>query len=148
MDTTARFDHLVRLMRSRGNRLTPQRLAVLKALLDSPDHPTAEQLHRIVLKDFPTTSLATVYKTITLLKQAGEILELGFGDLGSRFDGRRPRPHPHLICSQCGRIADTEFEGLDLFVSQLAEKTGFTVDHHRFDVFGLCRECKNIPAHS
>jgi len=107
----------------------------------NPEPPSAERIHADIIKDFPTTSLATVYKTISLLKEAGEILELGFGDLGSRYDGRRPYPHPHLICSRCGRIVDTEFEGLDRFVAQLAEQSGFCVTNHRFDIFGLCPEC-------
>ena len=47
------------------------------------------------------TSLATAYKTVTLLKEIGEVLELGFGNDSNRHDGNKPYPHPHLICTKC-----------------------------------------------
>ena len=54
---------------------------------------------------FPTISLATIYKTLTLLKEEGEVLEIDLHN-DSRYDGNKPYPHPHLICTQCGKIAD------------------------------------------
>ena len=141
MDTQQRIDHLLDLLRERGNRLTPQRVAILRAIVNHPGHPSAEQVHHDILRDFPTTSLATVYKTIALLKDVGEILELGFGDDGSRFDGRKPYPHPHLICTRCGMIMDSEVENFQILIDNLASKNGFSVKTHRFDIFGLCSSC-------
>lgn len=144
-DTTTRLDALLARLRAAGNRLTPQRVGVIRALLEHTGHPSVEELHRAILKDFPTTSLATVYKTIALLKEHGEVLELGFGELGSRYDGRRPAPHPHLICTRCGRICDPESMDdapLAELVRQLAAQSGFAVTHHRFDLFGLCPACR------
>jgi Fur family peroxide stress response transcriptional regulator len=92
-----RLDELLQRLRKAGHRLTPQRVAIVRQLLERDDHPSVEQLHTAILAEFPTTSLATVYKTIHLLKQLGEVLELGFGELGSRYDGRHPpAPAPHL----------------------------------------------------
>ncbi|MDD3311456.1 transcriptional repressor [Pseudodesulfovibrio sp.] len=141
MDSEKRLEYLSRVIRERGNRLTPQRLAILRALVDNDGHPSAEDIHKEILRDFPTTSLATVYKTITLLKDIGEILELGFGDDGSRFDGRKPYPHPHLICTQCGQILDSEVDNLDKLIDSLAFPNQFSVKTHRFDIFGLCSDC-------
>ncbi len=141
MDTKERLDHLLRVLKERGNRLTPQRVAILRAFVNNENHPSAEDIHREILGDFPTTSLATVYKTIALLKEIGEILELGFGDDGSRFDGRRPYPHPHLICTRCGSILDSEVDNFDNLIDTLAARNGFSVQSHRFDIFGLCSDC-------
>jgi len=141
MDSQKRLDHLQRVLRERGNRLTPQRVAILRALVTNDSHPSAEQIHGEILRDFPTTSLATVYKTIALLKELGEILELGFGDDGSRFDGRKPYPHPHLICTKCGAILDSEVDNFNKLIDNLASKNGFSVQTHRFDIFGLCSAC-------
>lgn len=141
MDTQERLNHIISLLKERGNRLTPQRVEILTALLENENHPTAEQIHSEILKKFPTTSLATVYKTIKLLKDVGEVLELGFGDDGSRYDGRKPHPHPHMICTQCGTIMDSELENFDVLINKLAQQAGFAVHSHRFDIFGLCSSC-------
>ncbi|MBG0788866.1 MAG: transcriptional repressor [Desulfovibrionaceae bacterium] len=141
MDTQERLEHLQNVLRERGNRLTPQRVAILRALVSDKRHPSAERIHDVILPDFPTTSLATVYKTIALLKEIGEILELGFGDDGSHFDCRRPYPHPHLICTKCGAIMDSEVDNFQNLIDSLASKNGFTVQTHRFDIFGLCPDC-------
>ena len=144
MDTRTRLATLLERLRDNGHRLTPQRVAIVRALVEHDGHPTVEQLHQSILPDFPTTSLATVYKTIALLKEDGEVLELGFGELGSRYDGRHPEPHPHLICTRCGAIADYSLQGLDELVARMAAETGFAVDSHRFDMFGLCPACRKV----
>ena len=70
-DPEARLDELTTGLRERGNRLTPQRMTVLKVLTASEEHPSVEQIYERVKVDFPMTSLATIYKTVTLLKEMG-----------------------------------------------------------------------------
>ncbi|MBU1039529.1 MAG: transcriptional repressor [Proteobacteria bacterium] len=144
IDATTRLDGLLARLKAQGLRLTPQRVAIVRELVTRCDHPSVEQLHTAILAEFPTTSLATVYKTIHLLKEQGEVLELGFGELGSRYDGRRPKSHPHLICTGCGAISDPPSQGpeLDELVASLAGQSGFAVSAHRFDLFGLCPACR------
>lgn len=140
-----RLDALLDRLKKRGHRLTPQRVAIIRALVRHTGHPTVDELHRLILAEFPTTSLATVYKTISLLKDNAEVLELGFGELGSRYDGRRPEPHPHLICTGCGGISDTDTDSdsaLAALVDSLASQADFAVSAHRFDLFGLCPACR------
>ena len=103
-----RLDRMLAKLRERGQRITPQRLAILKILAGSEGHPSVEQIHEAVIENFPTTSLATVYKTIHLLKQLGEVLELEFSQESNRYDGNKPFPHPHVVCMQCRRIADPD----------------------------------------
>lgn len=141
MDMQNRLDSILKKLRERGNRLTPQRVAIINAIVNNTTHPSVEQIHQEILKDFPTTSLATVYKTIKLLKEIDEILELGFGDDGSRYDGRKPHPHPHMICTNCGTIVDSELDEFETLINTLAEQTGFSVKTHRLDIFGLCSSC-------
>lgn len=156
MDSTAekRLSALEQTLRGRGHRLTPQRLAILSALVRDSGHPTADELHRRILPEFPTTSLATVYKTLALLKEHGEVLELpsadGRGGPGCRFDGRRPRPHPHFICTRCGKISDPDEspeaaqteDQLATLVDRLARASGHLVDAVRLDLYGLCQHCR------
>lgn len=138
----ARLENLVALLRDKGCRITPQRLAILRLLVLSRSHPSAEQMHVRLLRRFPTMSLATVYKTITLLKQAGEVLELQFSELGNRYDGLRPSPHPHVICTRCGAIVDADDPLLCDAAERVARETGYAVFSHRLDFFGLCPACR------
>jgi Fur family peroxide stress response transcriptional regulator len=145
VNTPQRYETLLARLKERGHRLTPQRAAILRALLEHPGHPSVEELHRQLLREFPSMSLATVYKTIAFLKDQGEVLELGFGEAGCRYDGRRPQAHPHLVCTRCGAIMDSpegEDQALRTIIEQLADRAGFSLSHHRLDLFGLCPDCR------
>lgn len=137
-----RLQQMLEKLQGLDFRITHQRLAVIRVLAASDDHPSAEQIFEKVRARFPTTSLATVYKTIALLKDVGEVLELGFPDGSNRYDGNKPYPHPHIVCSGCGKIVDPEVVGLDELENQIVRKTGFKILHHRLDFFGLCEECQ------
>lgn len=138
-----RFEQMLASLKSRDFRITPQRLAVLRILSDSEDHPSAEQIYEKVKTQFPTTSLATVYKTIALLKELNEVLELGFPDASNRYDGSKPFPHPHVICTKCRKIMDPELISLDELQDEISKKTGFRIHYHRLDFFGVCQECQD-----
>ncbi|PID72100.1 MAG: transcriptional repressor [Desulfobulbus propionicus] len=125
-----------------GLRITPQRYAVLKVLASSTDHPSAESIYAELIDTYPTMSLATVYKTINLLKHGGEVLELGFSDLGNRYDGCKPYPHPHVICTSCGKIIDPSHLNLDEITGKMMKETGFKIMTHRLDFYGLCPNCQ------
>jgi Fur family peroxide stress response transcriptional regulator len=137
----ARLNELIAKLQERNYRITPQRRAVLKVLAASDGHPSAEQIYERIKPDFPMTSLATVYKTVTLLKEMGEVLELGFGDGGNRYDGNKPYPHPHLICTECGEICDLEIAALDEVPRHVMQETGYQIVSHRLDFYGICPRC-------
>ncbi|EHJ49156.1 ferric uptake regulator, Fur family [Solidesulfovibrio carbinoliphilus subsp. oakridgensis] len=139
---TDRLAAMVARLRERGHRISPQRLAILGHLVESPDHPTAETLYRRLLPRFPDLSLATVYKTIAALKACGEILELQFSGQDNRYDAACPTPHPHCICLACGAIADPPAPGVQAMAKALAEATGYAITSHRLDFYGLCPACR------
>jgi Fur family peroxide stress response transcriptional regulator len=89
-----------------------------------------EAIHRQLIQDYPNISLATVYRNVILLKELGEVLELGFADDGNRYDGNNPRPHPHLICIRCRRILDPDLPDLKEASDRLANETGFEILSH------------------
>ena len=141
-DNETRLDHLLLTLKERGQRITPQRLAILRILASSEGHPSVDEIYNAVVKDFPTTSLATVYKTITLLKELGEVLELEFSLGSNRYDGSKPFPHPHVVCTRCKSIVDPDLESLSAMTAEVSEQTGFKVVNHRLDFYGLCPECQ------
>jgi len=140
-DHIQRFEIIAQKLRAHGFKLTPQRLAILKVLAKSEGHPSVEDIHGQIAQDFPTMSLATVYKNIALLKSLGEVLELGFPEGSNRYDGNNPHPHPHVICIKCQTIVDPELESLEDMKKEVERSTHFTILNHRLDFFGLCGNC-------
>ena len=131
---------LVARLRSAGHRITPQRLGIIKILIDSEEHPSVEEIYSRVRKDFPTISLATVYNTLERLKEMGEVLELPFSG-GSRYDGLNPHPHPHLRCTVCGAIEDLDID-LCPAAEEVAARRGYADVHHRLEFYGVCPRCQ------
>jgi Fur family peroxide stress response transcriptional regulator len=141
-DSQARFEELMSRLRERHCRVTPQRVALLRLLASSEGHPSAAHLYDQIRAQFPTTSLGTVYKTLSLLDDMGEVLELGFSDDDNRYDGKKPHPHPHLICIRCRKIVDVEASLARDLALEVAQGSGFQVVGHRLDFYGLCPDCQ------
>ena len=142
LKTGNRLERMLLRLKEKNFRITPQRLAVLKILAEDQTHPSVSQVYNEVKRAFPTTSLATVYKTVILLKELNEVLELGFPDGSNRYDGAKPFPHPHMICTGCKKIMDPELISLRDLNNEMSRKTGYKIVYHRLDFFGLCPECQ------
>ena len=136
-----RFNTIIQKIRDSGHKITPQRLAIVRVLAGSEGHPSVENIHGKIAKDFPTMSLATVYRNIVLIKSLGEVLELGFPDGSNRYDGHKPYPHPHVICIKCKKIVDPDLDSLDEMKKEVELETDFTILNHRLDFFGICSNC-------
>jgi Fur family peroxide stress response transcriptional regulator len=139
---SSRFDRLIDKLRIHGHRITPQRLAIFKVLVDSEAHPTVDQIYAEVKMTFPTTSLATVYKSVSVAKTMGEALELEFSQGSNRYDGRKPYPHPHVICTRCHKITDSETVEVDQMMERIVRETGFQIENHRLEFYGICADCQ------
>jgi len=144
-DPKVRLEEMTKKLKEQGLRMTPQRLAVLKVLALSDGHPSVEMIYKKVKPDFPTTSLATIYKTVNLLKEMGQVVELDFSGESNRYDGNRPSPHPHLICTKCNTVSDPDVDALGKLSKELARKTGYEILNHRLDFFGVCPRCQENP---
>ena len=140
-DHKNRFETIIQKLRDNGHKITPQRLAIVEILAESAGHPSVENIHSRIKKDFPTMSLATVYKNILLIKSFGEVLELGFPDGSNRYDGNKPTPHPHVICVKCRKIVDPDLDSLDELNEEVASETNFKILNYRLDFFGICSSC-------
>ena len=136
-----RFETIVQKLRDSNHKITPQRLAIVNILAKSEGHPSVENIHDQIKTDFPTMSLATVYRNILLIKSLGEVLELGFPDGSNRYDGNKPYPHPHLICIKCKKILDPDLDSLDEMKKEVEIETNFKILNHRLDFFGICSDC-------
>jgi Fur family peroxide stress response transcriptional regulator len=128
-----------------GYRLTPQREAVLRALAGAQQHPSAYQVYEQARRHCRSTSLATVYNTVSVLKQLGEVEELEFSGVGHRYAARTAEPHAHLVCSRCGRIDDFDTEALRVALATAVANCGYGVTHYRLDFYGECPGCQGGP---
>ena len=130
-------------LREREYRLTPQRVALLRLLAASDGHPSASHLYDRLQEQFPTTSPGTIYKTLNLLKDLDEVLELGFSDDDNRYDGNKPYPHPHAICMRCRKIMDLDVSLTHNLLQEAAQEAGFQIVSHRLDLYGICPDCQD-----
>lgn len=127
-------------LRSKGYKVTPQRLAICKLILSSKGHPSADQIYREIRKAYPTISLATVYYTLDLMKDLGLVHELGFSDRSSRYDPN-VSPHVNIICPRCGEIRDYETANVKRLWSQIIADVGLTPLQQRLDIYKFCDKC-------
>src|SRR5262245_55340902 len=97
-----RVEELLARCREEGLNITPQRVAIYRALLESTDHPSPEMLYRRVLPAMPSLSLATVYKVLDALARLGVVQEVPVPNDPRRFDANMERHH-HVVCSRCKR---------------------------------------------
>ena len=138
----ARFNEMISLLKERAFRLTPQRVELVRLIAVSAGHPSAAQLYAKIQEKFPTMSQATVYKTLALLKELNQVLEIDLRD-DSHYDGNRPEAHPHLICTKCNRIVDGELEINSELLKKLETASGYQILRPQINFYGLCPNCKN-----
>ncbi|MFQ5951739.1 MAG: Fur family transcriptional regulator [Candidatus Geothermarchaeales archaeon] len=138
------LERFMDILRERGYKVTPQRLAVLRVLVGNKSHPSADQIYQEVRREHPMISLATVYKTLELLKELGEVMELGFSNKSTRYDSQ-VRPHLNLVCLQCGFIEDVYDTSLKSLTDVVENTSNFRVHSGRFEFYGLCNTCRSEP---
>jgi Fur family transcriptional regulator, peroxide stress response regulator len=128
--------------REGGLAVTPQRLAIIEALLNSTDHPRAEEIFAEVRRRHPHISLATVHRTLETLCRIGEARKVTALHDSARYDGNLA-PHHHVICVRCRRIRDVEISGLGRLLEQTRGLEGFAPLGWSLEVQALCEACQN-----
>jgi len=123
-----------------GLAVTPQRLAIIKALLDSGEHPRADAIFAAVRKQHPHISLATVHRTLETLCEIGEARKVTMLHDSARYDGNIT-PHHHVVCIKCRRIRDIEIPRLDRLLAGQSELGEFTVLGSSLEIQALCEDC-------
>ena len=138
-----RFNELIAKLKEHDFRLTPQRIELVRLIAANESHPSASQLYEKIRIQFPTMSPATVYKTLAMLKELNQVFEIDLRD-DRHFDGNRPHPHPHLICTKCNQIVDGEASLDQESLRKLEENTGYTILRPQISLYGLCPQCKKV----
>jgi Fur family ferric uptake transcriptional regulator/Fur family peroxide stress response transcriptional regulator len=131
---------LAAALRERGQRVTPQRLAVARVLSDLDRHVTAEVVFDEVSRRMPGVSLPTVYATLDLLEGIGLIHRVA-SERGAVIYDPRTDDHHHLVCRRCGAIVDVDAPVEADALLSAARSAGFAPDHAQVVVRGLCVDC-------
>jgi Fur family peroxide stress response transcriptional regulator len=138
---------IIEALRKKGYKATSQRIAICRFALRSRDHPTAQSVYREVKTVHPTVSLATVYKTLHVLKQMRLVQELDFSEGATRFDSYM-EPHANLVCRGCGNISDVDDPATREMVTRVAARAKFTLMGQRLDIYGICQKCSHGTKHT
>lgn len=132
---------IAQILREKGLKVTPQRIAVYNMLCNSMEHPNAEMIYKTLEPTNPTMSLATVYKTLDFFKQLGLVNELNVGEPSSRYDAV-VQCHPHTVCKVCGRVEDLRLEALTEVAKKLAPNLDFDIEREQLILYGTCKDCR------
>ncbi len=127
--------------------VTPQRRAVMRALLESGEHPRAESIYARVRREHPRISLATVHRTLERLCEVGEARKVTPLHESARYDGNT-RPHHHVVCVRCKRIEDLEAPQFDTLLGGRRTLGEFQLLGCSVEVRALCHRCRARAARS
>ena len=123
-------------------RSTGQRKAILKILMNTRSHPTADDLYDEVRKEIPNISKGTIYRNLKILQEMGKVRELNLDSTKSRFE-LAIAAHYHLRCENCSRVLDLDVPILTELDRDVARKTGLRISHHQLEFRGLCHDCQS-----
>jgi Fur family transcriptional regulator, ferric uptake regulator len=144
MDNETARETLTRHLKTRGkHRATPERYAILDAVLEIPGHFDAESLYYRLVSNGVKISKATVYNTLELLLECGLVSKYQFAENTSRYEKAFGRPHHHhLICLECGDIIEFVNERLERIQEEVCAEKNFHAQSSSLQVFGICVKCK------
>jgi Fur family ferric uptake transcriptional regulator len=132
----------VRREKAAGVRPTRQRASIVEALRGAAGFKTAQELHLDMMREGERVGLATVYRNLQALADAGEV-DVLYTDLGETMfrlcEGAEH--HHHLVCRGCGRSVEVKAEEVETWAARVAKRHGFEQMTHTVEIFGLCEQC-------
>jgi Fur family ferric uptake transcriptional regulator len=120
---------------AKGMRMTEQRRVIARVIEAASDHPDVEELHRRAAAVDPRISIATVYRTVKLLEDAGVIARHDFGAGRSRYETIPDEHHDHLIDLRTGAVMEFRNEEIERLQQAIAERMGFRLVDHRLELY-------------
>ena len=132
---------ILRTLDTSGHRLTEPRRAVAELVDRRSGHFTAADLVADAHAERPGIGRATVFRALELFQELGVIERIDLPSGEHAYVVCEPEHHHHVICSNCGRSADIDDRGIKALNKKIAKRTGYRIDQHRVELFGLCPAC-------
>lgn len=141
-----KHEQAIETLREQGYRLTPQRLLVLSIVAEGGDHLGVDEVFRRAQQAYPYMDIATVYRTLHLLKNLGVVTEVAIGDR-LHYELKDPNGHHHhMVCRECHGAYNLSPHYLEEFRGILINEFGFEPDLEHFAVSGVCANCRNAES--
>ncbi len=122
-------------------RPTRQRRAILQAVAAEERPVSAQDLHSRLRRRGESAGLATVYRTLQALADAGVLRTFSTPTGEVAYKVCEPGHHHHLICTRCGRVEEIPSCEVEDWATSVAKRRGFTVSSHQADIYGVCARC-------
>ena len=135
-----RLAYFTEACRSKGLRMTPQRLAIFRELAATSEHPSVEAIYQCVRPHLPNISLDTVYRVLATLQDHGIISRVEVLDDRARYDANR-QCHHHFVCVRCQKVEDVEWPALDRMSFPREACSWGDIDRVYAEIRGICRAC-------
>ncbi len=126
-----------------GLKHTAQRDTILRTFLETREHLSTEELHRLVKQKDPKIGFTTVYRTLKLLAECGLASVVSFHDGIARFEHQyNRRSHHHMVCTGCGGSVEFFSPEVDKLEQEIGRKHRYFTTRHTFQIYGICEECR------
>jgi Fur family ferric uptake transcriptional regulator len=135
-------NHIVDALDLAGYRLTSPRRQVARLIAEHGGHFTALELEAAARDRRIGISRATLFRTLDLLTDLRVVERMDLPSGEHAYVPCAPAHHHHVICSRCGRTTEVEDAGVAEAVAEIARRSGYRIDTHRLELFGLCRHCQ------
>jgi Fur family transcriptional regulator, ferric uptake regulator len=130
-----------------GLKQTGQRDTILRTFLDTRDHLSTDELHRLVQKKDPRIGYTTVYRTLKLLAECGLASEVAFHDGIARYEHQyNRRSHHHMVCTQCGSSVEFFSQEVGKLEQDIGHRYNYVTTRHTFQIYGVCEDCRKKNA--
>ena len=125
-----------------GLKQTEQRNTILQSFLETREHLSTEELHRLVKRKDPRIGVTTIYRTLKLFTECGLASEVEFHDGKARFEHQyNRRSHHHMVCTGCGSSVEFFSPEIDRLEQEIGGKFNYRTTRHTFQIYGLCVDC-------
>jgi Fur family transcriptional regulator, ferric uptake regulator len=126
-----------------GLKHTAQRDTILRTFLETRDHLSIDELHRLVQKQDSGIGYTTVYRTLKLLAECGLASEVAFHDGIARYEHQyNRRSHHHMVCTECGSSVEFFSQDVDNLEQEIGRRFHFHTTRHTFQIYGVCEDCR------
>jgi len=134
-------DFVISSLKKKKMKITSQRKAIIETFLELGGHVSVEDIFYELRKRKKNIGLATIYRTLSMLKEAGLVSERDFRDGRTRFEIVSEH-HDHIICQKCGKVVEFRDETIEKLQEEISKRLGFVLISHRHELMGICEDCR------